>query len=323
MGLVWVASLLSNYVSTVPQWDQIENQIASEINLPVQSEVPPQTPPPESLEPLVADLSGEFQPLFKWDLWAAVPDVSVVPVSQSTAVAYAPSGSCFPTLQPTATQQRYQVWLHDVLIGETTTAQKAHQIASKLRQLLSSDAFSPQTIQPLLGDNYAAVGSSQKILFVIDDGFGLPPDQHKLAAIYWTNNLRRAFDLPPMDLSQAQMAALGVKETQQRFAGIASWYGPNFHGRLTATGETFNQHALTAAHPSLPFGTYLRVRNQLNGQSVVVRVNDRGPYIGDRSLDLSYAAAQCLGSEHVGVVPYEATILETGIPADWIAQASP
>lgn len=79
---------------------------------------------------------------------------------------------------------------------------------------------------------------------------------------------------------------------------------------MTANGETYNQHDLTVAHKSLPFGTYLQVRNLHNDKTVVVRVNDRGPYVGDRSLDLSNAAAQCLGSDKVGVIPYEAVILK-------------
>ncbi|MEM6599374.1 MAG: septal ring lytic transglycosylase RlpA family protein, partial [Cyanobacteria bacterium P01_C01_bin.69] len=74
-----------------------------------------------------------------------------------------------------------------------------------------------------------------------------------------------------------------------------------------------DENALTAAHKTLPFNTRLKVTNRLNGQTVVVRINDRGPYIGQRSLDLSRAAAQCLGSTTQGVVPYDAVILE---PAD-------
>ncbi len=77
--------------------------------------------------------------------------------------------------------------------------------------------------------------------------------------------------------------------------GKASWYGKRFHGRRTASGERFNMYALTAAHPSLPFGTRLRVRHVESGREVEVRVNDRGPHVGGRILDLSQAAAQALG----------------------------
>ncbi|MFQ3617654.1 MAG: septal ring lytic transglycosylase RlpA family protein, partial [Cyanobacteriota bacterium] len=83
-----------------------------------------------------------------------------------------------------------------------------------------------------------------------------------------------------------------------------------FHNRLTANGERFNQYALTAAHPKLPFNTYLRVTNVRSGASVIVRINDRGPYVGQRSLDLSRQSARCIGSEKPGVVRYEAVILE-------------
>lgn len=72
--------------------------------------------------------------------------------------------------------------------------------------------------------------------------------------------------------------------------GTASWYGPGFHGNLTASGERFNANALTAAHRSLPFGTRLRVTNQDNGRSVVIRVNDDGPHIAGRIIDLSAGA---------------------------------
>jgi len=84
--------------------------------------------------------------------------------------------------------------------------------------------------------------------------------------------------------------------------GAASWYGPGFQGRRTASGEIFNTHALTAAHRSLPFGTQVRVTNERTGRSVVVRINDRGPYAHGRIIDLSKAAAQAVGVSGVGRV---------------------
>jgi rare lipoprotein A len=78
-------------------------------------------------------------------------------------------------------------------------------------------------------------------------------------------------------------------------SGVASWYGPGFQGRRTANGEKYNMYDLTAAHPSLPFGTRLAVRNARTGKMVVVRVNDRGPFTKSRILDLSYAAAREVG----------------------------
>ena len=84
--------------------------------------------------------------------------------------------------------------------------------------------------------------------------------------------------------------------------GIASCYGPGFHGRRTANGEKFNNHALTAAHKTLPFGSRVRVTNERTGRSVVVRINDRGPYAHGRVIDLSTAAAQAVGLSGVGTV---------------------
>lgn len=82
----------------------------------------------------------------------------------------------------------------------------------------------------------------------------------------------------------------------------ASWYGPRFHGRLTANGEIYDQMAYTAAHKSLPFGTLLRLTNKQNSKSVIVRINDRGPYIPGRKIDLSKKAALLLGAYEKGVV---------------------
>lgn len=84
-------------------------------------------------------------------------------------------------------------------------------------------------------------------------------------------------------------------------AGVASYYAPGFHGRRTANGERFDMHAMTAAHRTLPFGTLVKVTNLSNGKSTVVRVNDRGPYVGNRVIDLSVAAAKQIGSTHSGV----------------------
>lgn len=83
--------------------------------------------------------------------------------------------------------------------------------------------------------------------------------------------------------------------------GVASWYGKQFHGRPTSIGETYDMYAMTAAHPTLPLPSYVRVTNQANQRSVVVRVNDRGPFLNDRIIDLSFAAAAKIGYTEQGV----------------------
>ena len=102
----------------------------------------------------------------------------------------------------------------------------------------------------------------------------------------------------PTSMAQAQPEKTTGKVIQ---SGRASWYGPGFHGRRTASGERFNTNELTAAHRTLPFGTKVRVVNKKTGKSVVVRINDRGPYAHGRVIDLSRASAQAIGIS--GVAP--------------------
>lgn len=83
--------------------------------------------------------------------------------------------------------------------------------------------------------------------------------------------------------------------------GGASWYGPGFHGKQTASGETFNENAMTAAHKTLPLGTVVKVTDQRTGKSIKVTINDRGPFVKGRIIDLSKAAAAKLGTKNAGV----------------------
>ena len=91
--------------------------------------------------------------------------------------------------------------------------------------------------------------------------------------------------------------------------GLASWYGGKFHGRKTASGERFDKHAMTAAHRSLPFGTRVKVTNLENGRSVIVRINDRGPFAKKRIIDVSRAAARKLGMLQAGLVRVKIRVL--------------
>ncbi|MFZ5569438.1 MAG: septal ring lytic transglycosylase RlpA family protein [Thermodesulfobacteriota bacterium] len=94
-----------------------------------------------------------------------------------------------------------------------------------------------------------------------------------------------------------------------RQLGIASWYGEDFHGRKTSSGEIYNMHAMTAAHKTLPLGTFVRVRHQGTGREIVVKVNDRGPFVSGRIIDLSYAAAKELGIVDIGTAPVQVVAL--------------
>jgi rare lipoprotein A len=102
--------------------------------------------------------------------------------------------------------------------------------------------------------------------------------------------------------------------------GLASWYGPGFHAERTSSGEPYDMYAMTAAHKTLPIPAYARVTNLRNGRSVVVRINDRGPFVGDRIIDLSYTAAWKLDMLREGTAPVEVRVIE---PASTVPQAPP
>lgn len=102
-------------------------------------------------------------------------------------------------------------------------------------------------------------------------------------------------------------SSVGFKQS-----GVASWYGPKFHGRKTSNGETYNMYEMTAAHKTLPIPVFVHVKNLENGRTAVVRVNDRGPFIDGRIIDLSFAAAKKLGVDGPGTARVEITALGPG-----------
>ena len=124
---------------------------------------------------------------------------------------------------------------------------------------------------------------------------------------------------PPVPSSSALPPVAGTPRAVQ--TGMASWYGPGFHGRRTANGEIYNQYELTAAHPTLPLGTRVMVTNRNTRQSVEVRINDRGPFAGGRVIDLSYAAARSIGIFEPGTAPVRIEVLSAAAPVTAVAYA--
>ncbi len=120
-------------------------------------------------------------------------------------------------------------------------------------------------------------------------------------------------------LTASKRPSLGLSAGRDLQRGVASWYGPGFHGRLTANGEKFDMHELTAAHKTLPFGTRVLVHNPRTGKEVVVRINDRGPFIKGRVIDLSKAAAKALGFNARG---HDAVVLREVAPTARTASAA-
>lgn len=129
-----------------------------------------------------------------------------------------------------------------------------------------------------------------------------------VAAVFLAVNVGAA-PVPNHPVPQARVKKVSHNTPRPYQIGNASWYGKKFHGRATASGEDFDMFELTAAHRQLPLGTYVRVTNLRNGKSVIVRVNDRGPYIRGRILDLSYGAARML-EFHAGVEKVRLDIVE-------------
>lgn len=132
--------------------------------------------------------------------------------------------------------------------------------------------------------------------YYLDDGPGdnPPPDLHLIPdAIPKVEPLRQANMQPYVALGKYFRPMTELRPYRER--GVASWYGRRYHGNNTASGEVYDMYAMTAAHPTLPLPSYVRVTNMENGKSIIVRLNDRGPFLSDRLIDLSYTAAYKLG----------------------------
>ena len=156
--------------------------------------------------------------------------------------------------------------------------------------------------------------TSQKGGYYMDDGPGekAPPNLDAIAdAVPRDEPLNRFANRPYKQFDKEYVPLTFVQPFQQR--GLASWYGRRYHGQKTSTGETYDMYAMTAAHPTLPIPSYARVTHVRNGKSVVVRINDRGPFLGGRIIDLSYAAAYKLGYVQAGSAEVE---VESVVPGD-------
>jgi len=125
--------------------------------------------------------------------------------------------------------------------------------------------------------------------------------------------LHRFANRPYTVMGRQYLPRTGLTEFRER--GMASWYGRKFHGRNTSSGEPYDMYGLTAAHPTLPIPSYVRVTHLRSARSVVVRVNDRGPFLGDRIIDLSFTAASRLGYLQSGTAEVEVELLAS--PDGW------
>ncbi len=201
---------------------------------------------------------------------------------------------------------------------------RATAIAAKLNQLYRDGVDAKQITvswkDSKNGDRYV-IKANQTTIVAVNANTILPDTTHDAEqdALQVTNRLRRIIgDASPLREVQNKPASrvqeISLGPVKFRVNGWASWYGPGFNGNASASGEIFNENAMTAAHRSLPFGTQVQVTNLDNGRSVIVRINDRGPYAGDRVIDLSAGAARVLGVISTGIAPVRLDVLEPRRP---------
>lgn len=202
---------------------------------------------------------------------------------------------------------------------------RATAIAARLNQY-HQDNIDAETITAVWNPQQQRylVKIGEEELVGIDSDTVLPNSTQDLAqdTLQVTNLLRRQLgNAPPIQsisgAPQTRETRVSVGPFEIAFSGMASWYGPGFDGNYSASGEVFNQNALTAAHRTLPFGTQVRVTNMDTGLSVVVRINDRGPFHGDRVIDVSTAAAEAIGLVNSGVAPVSLEVMGTAQSASY------
>ncbi len=243
---------------------------------------------------------------------ASVQDASKVgshldkPAEAQTAV---PAGAELYSRTASPTQPVEQTDSRDPVWRATATAARLNQ--------LHRDSVSADEIKiSWNSDRQRYVITADGVEVIALDADTVLPDTVESSAgdlLQATNRIRRqmgnAAPLSTIEGDPNGISQVNLGPVSLRFSGYASWYGPGFDGNYSASGEVFNQNALTAAHPSLPFGTRVRVTNVDNGESVVVRINDRGPYAHGRVIDLSAGAARVIGLIQSGVAPVSLEVL--------------
>lgn len=198
-------------------------------------------------------------------------------------------------------------------------AEEADELAVKLNELLHDKKFDASALLPTTNDMKAEIKQDNNVILSFDpfvgstDGDQISSKKVLEASTRLCNSLRQAlgaFILPPSSqISGNDKAAITVGGAS--FSGNASWYGGKFNGRRCSDGSRFSEERLTAAHRSLPFGTKLLVKNRRTGATCIVEVNDRGPFIGNRVIDLSKAAARQLNMVGSGIALVDCQVLAT------------
>lgn len=255
-----------------------------------------------------------------------VENTATNPIARATAVAAKLNQLNRENLDANNITVAYSVGNKVSSTSEETLQAQAHIASNQKTAILAkSNRDTPNgtlrdTPNGTLRDRYI-IKVNNELLVEISNQTRLADTTNNLAedALQATNRLRRLMgnappltDIPGRPTAQpqpAQVAFAPIPTVRSVLRGLASWYGPGFHGNRSANGEIYNQNALTAAHRSLPFGTMVRVTNLRNGLSVIVRINDRGPYSRGRIIDLSAASARIIGLTSSGVAQVKLEVL--------------
>jgi len=195
----------------------------------------------------------------------------------------------------------------------------AEDLAAKLQELVTDKKFDPSLLAPSKDENKAVIKHDGNVACAFNPfvGQNKNDDLKKQAAqaydasVKIVNAVRIAFGVQTLPMGDmAEKLGAKLEMLGQTFSGAASWYGGRFHGRKCSDGSIYNQNMLTAAHRSLPFGTKILVKNRQTGDTCVVQINDRGPFVDGRVIDLSKAAAKELNMLSSGVAYVECTVLQ-------------
>lgn len=254
---------------------------------------------------------------------AGTPTPDQLPLKMGGAVP--PATRAAARIQDMPEYQTTVVYLGDLPLLSVATAEepailRASLISSRVNQL-QWDQIPGESIRITHdGKSYSLVAGKDQTLITIDRSIRLSRTEaisDKAAALQIANRLRRYFgnapeltDAPPEPPSLIAAISVSISDTVVHvFQGVASWYGHTFLNRRTSSGTVLREDSLIAAHPALPFGTQLRVTNLGNGRQVTVKVQDRGPFIRGRVIDLSPRAAQLLGMVSSGLARVKVEVI--------------
>jgi rare lipoprotein A len=296
------ASLLANHLA----------QASSELPTPVSVKVPATPVSPLQVASVIQhpEVDTPSNSLLNGVKVPKTPDLYNISAQEGhlrTVIQVLPQDGNFTSLFVNGTE----VLRYHGTVDEKNSYQRVKAIADTLNRSLSDDLKNSGRIHTdAAHQDGIVIGDTPLATVDSETAQAAQETPAELASLY-TNRLRQSLGQPAQPIrtiapdAGSKQETASVKVIRKVQSGVASWYGGRFHGRRTASGSRFNQYGLTAAHRSLPFGSMVRVTNQRNHRSCIVKITDRGPYAHGRVIDLSKGAAQAIGMSGVARVSLE------------------